>query len=185
MHKNINTRLYKLSIVAFVVATVLFSSGYGLNNQSHGTKNNSINGLKKSEKEWKACLSSEEYQILREKGTEMAFTGKYYKHQEQGVYKCSGCGTELFSSETKYDSGSGWPSFWKPIANEKISSKTDMSLSMSRTEILCSSCGGHLGHVFNDGPKPTGMRYCVNSVSLEFEAQNPKFSKQGDQKEIE
>jgi len=178
-----NTKFYKLSMVTFVVATVLYASGYGLNQQSNTNKNNSINKVKKSEQEWKACLTPEEYQILRDKGTEMAYTGKYYDHKEKGVYKCAGCGAELFSSNTKYDSGSGWPSFWKPIANDRISNESDNSMFMARTEILCSECGGHLGHVFNDGPKPTGMRYCVNSVSLEFEAQNLNSSKQGEEKE--
>tara|TARA_B100000029_G_scaffold116861_1_gene109905 strand:+ start:4660 stop:5214 length:555 start_codon:yes stop_codon:yes gene_type:complete len=130
------------------------------------------NSAMKTEKEWKGCLTPEEYRILREKGTEMAFSGKYNKHKEEGVYKCAGCGEELFSSETKYDSGSGWPSFWQPISKEKISTETDKSFFMSRTEILCKTCGGHLGHVFDDGPQPSGLRYCVNSVSLDFESKN-------------
>ena len=125
----------------------------------------------KSEEEWRGCLTPEEYRILRDKGTEMAFTGKYNKHSEDGVYTCAGCGAELFSSETKYDSGSGWPSFWKPISEEKVHTETDNSLFMKRTEIICSRCGGHLGHMFEDGPRPTGLRYCVNSVSLGFEPQ--------------
>ncbi|MBH31683.1 MAG: peptide-methionine (R)-S-oxide reductase [Candidatus Marinimicrobia bacterium] len=133
----------------------------------------------KSEEEWQGCLTSEEYSILREKGTEMAFTGKYYKHSEEGVYTCAGCGQELFSSDTKYDSGSGWPSFWQPISKEKVATEKDNSLFMQRTEILCSRCGGHLGHVFNDGPRPTGLRYCVNSISLDFELRkNETVSKQ-------
>ena len=178
-----NTKLYKLSMVTFVVATVLCVSGYGLNQQSNTNKRNPINKVKKSEQEWMACLTPEEYQILREKGTEMAYTRKYYNHKEKGVYKCAGCGANLFSSDTKYDSGSGWPSFWKPITNDRISNESDNSMFMDRTEILCSECGGHLGHVFNDGPKPTGMRYCVNSVSFEFEAQNLNSTKLSEEKE--
>lgn len=122
----------------------------------------------KSEEVWKAELSPEQYRILREKGTEPAFTGKYYKHKEKGIYLCAACGNELFSSESKYDSGSGWPSFWSAYSEDKIKIETDNSLGMKRTEILCNRCGGHLGHVFDDGPNPTGKRYCVNSGSLRF-----------------
>ena len=134
------------------------------------------NSAMKTEEEWRGCLTPEEYRILREKGTEMAFSGKYNNHKEEGVYKCAACGEKLFSSETKYESGSGWPSFWKPISKEKIATESDNSLFMSRVEILCNSCGGHLGHVFDDGPRPTGLRYCVNSVSLDFESLKSKSS---------
>jgi len=123
--------------------------------------------LKKSEKEWKKILTPEQYQILREKGTEMAFTGEYDKYFEEGTYTCAGCGTSLFESETKYDSGCGWPAFYKSLPNT-IEETPDYSFGRSRTEITCSKCDGHLGHVFPDGPRPTGLRYCVNSVSLNF-----------------
>lgn len=123
----------------------------------------------KSEDKWKNKLTPEQYHILREKGTERAFTGKYWNAKEKGVYKCAGCGQELFLSETKFDSECGWPSFYAPNGNEKIDTQDDNSFLMNRTEVLCSKCGGHLGHVFNDGPNPTGLRYCINSGSLEFE----------------
>jgi peptide-methionine (R)-S-oxide reductase len=123
----------------------------------------------KSEKYWKEQLSEEEYRVLREKGTERAGTGKYLDNKEEGVYKCTGCGKPLFSSEHKFKSGSGWPSFYKPIDEKNVDEETDRSHGMRRTEVLCSDCGGHLGHVFNDGPKPTGQRYCINSISLDFE----------------
>jgi peptide-methionine (R)-S-oxide reductase len=123
----------------------------------------------KSEKDWSKELTAEQFEILRQKGTEPAFTGKYLKNKESGKYLCAGCGSELFTSDTKYDSGSGWPSFWKPIKDEIIDEENDDSAGMVRTEIKCSRCGGHLGHVFEDGPNPTGLRYCVNSASLKFE----------------
>ena len=122
----------------------------------------------KSEDEWRECLTPEQYRILREKGTERAFTGKYYNHHGKGVYTCAACGQELFQSTEKYDSGTGWPSFWKPAADGNVAEESDSSLGMKRTEILCSRCGGHLGHVFDDGPAPTGLRYCVNSAALDF-----------------
>ena len=122
----------------------------------------------KSEEEWKKELTPEEYQVLREKGTERAFTGKYYDHHEKGVYKCAACGNELFSSDNKYDSGCGWPSYWTPLAKDKIVLREDRSHGMIRTEVLCARCGGHLGHVFDDGPEPTGLRYCINSISIDF-----------------
>ncbi len=119
---------------------------------------------------WKEKLSPEQFAITRKKGTERAFTGKYYNNKEDGIYKCACCGEPLFSSETKYDSGSGWPSFWKPIEETKIDEESDRSSFMVRTEIMCKKCGAHLGHVFEDGPKQTtGLRYCVNSSSLDFE----------------
>jgi peptide-methionine (R)-S-oxide reductase len=124
--------------------------------------------MKKPEKEWKDFLNPHQYYVLREKGTEPPFSGKYYKHKENGSYLCAGCGTELFKSQTKYDSGSGWPSFYQPASSQVIKEKNDDSLGMSRTEIICANCGGHLGHVFYDGPDPTGLRYCVNSLSLDF-----------------
>lgn len=126
--------------------------------------------VEKTDAEWKEYLSDNEYQVLRQKGTERAFTGVYYAEKAEGVYCCRGCGTVLFSSKTKYDSGSGWPSFYEPISKEAIREQDDRSLFMRRTEVLCGVCDGHLGHVFPDGPKPTGLRYCINSCSLRLEA---------------
>jgi peptide-methionine (R)-S-oxide reductase len=123
---------------------------------------------KMTEEDWKEKLSPEEYYILREKGTERAFTGKYWDHKEKGVYHCKACDEPLFLSDTKYDSGCGWPSFFQPAEESKITESMDKSHGMYRTEVTCSNCGGHLGHVFTDGPQPTGLRYCINSASIDF-----------------
>jgi peptide-methionine (R)-S-oxide reductase len=127
----------------------------------------------KSEEEWKRVLTPEQYHVLREKGTERAFTGKYWKTKEKGIYRCAGCGQPLFSSDTKFDSGSGWPSFWAPISDDAVETAPDLGMGMVRTEVKCSRCGGHLGHVFDDGPRPTGLRYCLNSPALDFEPESP------------
>lgn len=123
----------------------------------------------KTEADWKAELSPEQYQVLRQGGTERAFTGKYWDNKSDGTYRCAGCGEQLFASDTKFESGSGWPSFFKPLNPEMIDEVSDRSFGMVRTEIRCNNCGGHLGHVFDDGPNPTGLRYCVNSASLDFD----------------
>ncbi len=128
----------------------------------------------RSEEEWRKALTPEQYRVLREKGTERPFTGRLLGTKEKGVYRCAGCGQDLFPSGSKYDSGSGWPSFSTTATEEAVEKREDASLGIKRTEVLCSRCGGHLGHVFEDGPEPTGLRFCVNSEALEFKTEKKK-----------
>ncbi|WP_295391955.1 peptide-methionine (R)-S-oxide reductase MsrB [uncultured Thiodictyon sp.] len=127
-----------------------------------------IEKIEKTDAEWQAQLSPEQYRVCREHGTEPAFTGQYYATKEPGIYRCSACAAELFDSAEKYDSGSGWPSFWQPADPAAVGTQTDTAHGMRRTEVHCNRCGAHLGHVFPDGPRPTGLRYCINSLSLDF-----------------
>ena len=152
-----------ITLIAFAIGIFIMGQ-----TQQKSSKGFVMDKVERTDQEWQTCLTPEEYQVLRQKGTERAFTGKYYKHKEEGGYVCAGCENELFSSKTKYDSGSGWPAFFDAIDETKINTKRDISFGMIRTEITCAKCDSHLGHVFEDGPKPTGLRYCVNSVSLDF-----------------
>ena len=171
-------RRYPYGIIFQIVMAVFFplngsafaaASKHNVGSDPVQNEELSMKKVEKSDAEWKDCLSPEQYQIMRQKGTEAAFTGKLYKEKRRGMYKCASCGLELFSSDTKYDSGTGWPSFWAPVNSKHVQSVRDESHGMERTEVLCPVCGGHLGHVFDDGLVPTGKRYCINSAALNFE----------------
>ncbi|PKV66416.1 peptide-methionine (R)-S-oxide reductase MsrB [Pontibacter ramchanderi] len=148
--------------------TMLTSAGVEATQNGNTNKSKQSYEITKTDAEWKRQLTPEQYYVLRQKGTEPAFSGKYNDHKEKGVYTCAACGNELFASDTKFDSGTGWPSYFKPISSKQVRELTDRSMGMVRTEVVCGRCGGHLGHVFDDGPKPTGLRYCLNSVALGF-----------------
>jgi peptide-methionine (R)-S-oxide reductase len=132
------------------------------------------NKITKTEADWRAELTPEQYHVLRQKGTERAFSGALWDEHRPGTYRCAGCGAELFDAGTKFESGTGWPSFYQPAAAEAVDEETDRSFFMSRTEVNCATCGGHLGHVFNDGPRPTGLRYCINSAALKLDPSEPR-----------
>lgn len=164
-------RAWKLFIVmeAIAVAGCMQSTSQPGNADREREGDTMAFEIEKSEAEWKAELTPEQFRVLRQHGTERAFTGAYHDAKTPGVYHCAGCGEALFDSDTKFDSGTGWPSFWQPITESAVGSTKDVTLGMVRTEVHCNRCGGHLGHVFPDGPDPTGQRYCINSVSLELE----------------
>ena len=154
--------------IALILATFNSACGQPPKNMKTPSPTNTTTVMKTDE-EWKKELTPEQYRVLREAGTERAFTGAYVDNHEKGVYYCAACHQALFTSDTKFDSGTGWPSFYQPVENGAVTEHTDSTFGMKRTEVTCSRCGGHLGHVFDDGPNPTGLRYCMNSVSLDFE----------------
>ena len=169
--------ILSVSFILLIISAIFISgkeeilSSNNINQDSVKTeteKERMLKKLNKSEKEWKKELSTEQYCVMFEKGTERAFTGKYYDHHEEGIYTCAACNSYLFSSDSKYDSGSGWPSYFQPFSKESINYNKDSSYGMVRTEVVCAKCEGHLGHVFTDGSEPTGLRYCINSISMNF-----------------
>ena len=154
-----------MKIILTAIISILFiGTGCAQNNK----KQTEHFAVVKTDAEWKKQLSHEQFQVARKAGTENPYSGKYWDNHEKGIYTCVSCGQELFSSDTKFESGTGWPSFYQPIKKQDVIEKTDNAFGMSRTEVICSRCGAHLGHVFDDGPKPTGLRYCMNSASMDF-----------------
>jgi methionine-R-sulfoxide reductase len=173
--RTLSQKACLFSLSAMLLLMYCSSNAQQGNPKSTTTKKDTMSTeLPKTEGEWKKKLSDEQYYVLREKGTERPFTGKFYLHKDKGVYTCAACGNELFTSDMKFDSHCGWPSFDREIKGGKIKTEVDSSHGMIRTEIMCAKCGGHLGHLFNDGPTETGIRYCVNSLSLEFAPEKNK-----------
>ncbi len=162
-------------VIAIVALLIVSACAVGANERSASVdadgpqKTAHAFEVTKTDAEWKAQLTDEEFYILREKGTERAFTGEFWDHKGEGTYTCAACQQALFASKTKFKSGTGWPSYYAPVSKDAVATETDVSFGMARTEVLCGRCGGHLGHVFRDGPEPTGLRYCINSASLDFQ----------------